>query len=83
MICRNETYDVFISYSRKDWRHAPNINSILRAKGLKSFFDWRNLSPVLPWVRALERAIGAAQGGDRADWATRARQYPTIRARPR
>jgi energy-coupling factor transporter ATP-binding protein EcfA2 len=57
----NETYDVFISYSRLDLRDAAELDSILRAKGLKSFFDRRSLSPGLPWVRALEQAIGAAK----------------------
>ena len=57
----SETYDVFISYSRLDSRDAAELDSILRAKGLKSFFDRRNLSPGLPWVRALEQAIGAAK----------------------
>jgi Novel STAND NTPase 1/TIR domain len=57
----NETYDVFVSYSRADWRHAADIDSVLRAKGLRSFFDRRNLAPGLPWVRALEQAIGAAK----------------------
>jgi hypothetical protein len=57
----NESYDVFISYSRLDSRHAADIDSILRANGLRSFFDRRNLSPGLPWVRALEQAIGAAK----------------------
>jgi len=57
----NESYDVFVSYSRLDSRHAMEIDSILRAKGLKSFFDRRNLSPGLPWVRALEQAICAAK----------------------
>ena len=57
----NETYDVFISYSRADWRHAAEIDSVLRAKGLRPFFDRRNLAPGLPWVRALEQAIGAAK----------------------
>ena len=57
----NEIYDVFVSYSRADWRHAAEIDSILRAKGLRSFFDRRNLAPGLPWVRALEQAIGAAK----------------------
>src|SRR5262249_61436033 len=56
-----ETYDVFVSYSRADWRHAADIDSSLRARGLKSFFDCRNLAPGLPWVRALEQAIGTAK----------------------
>ena len=57
----SENYDVFVSYSRADWRHATEIDSALRAKGLRSFFDRRNLAPGLPWVRALEQAIGAAK----------------------
>jgi WD40 repeat protein len=57
----NETYDGFVSYSRADWRHAEEIDSVLRAKGLRSFFDRRNLVPGLPWVRALEQAISAAK----------------------
>ena len=60
MTVANGTYDVFVSYSRVDWRHAAEIDSVLRAKGLRSFFDHRNLAPGLPWVRALEQAIGAA-----------------------
>jgi TPR repeat protein/energy-coupling factor transporter ATP-binding protein EcfA2 len=57
----SETYDVFVSYSRADGRHATEIDSVLRANGLSSFFDRRNLAPGLPWVRALEQAIGAAK----------------------
>jgi hypothetical protein len=61
MAVADETYDVFVSYSRADWRHAAEIDSVLRAKGLRSFFDRRNLAPGRPWVRALEQAIGAAK----------------------
>jgi energy-coupling factor transporter ATP-binding protein EcfA2 len=57
----NETYDVFVSYSRADFRHAAEIDSVLRDKGLKPFFDRRNLAPGLPWVQALEQAIGASK----------------------
>ena len=46
----DETYDVFVSYSRADGRHAADID-----------FDRRNLAAGLPWVRALEQAIGAAK----------------------
>jgi hypothetical protein len=49
----NESYDVFVSYARLDSRHATELDSILRAKGLKPFFDRRNLSPGLPWAGAL------------------------------
>jgi hypothetical protein len=57
----NQAHDVFVSYSRADGRHAAEIDAFLRAKGLTSFFDRRNLAPGLPWVRALEQAIGAAK----------------------
>jgi hypothetical protein len=57
----NETFDVFVSYSRADSRHAADIDRLLRANGLNSFFDRRKLDPGLPWVRALEKAIGAAK----------------------
>ena len=57
----NESYDVFVSYSRADWRQAADIDSALRANGLKSFFDRRNLAPGLRWVPALEKAIAAAK----------------------
>jgi energy-coupling factor transporter ATP-binding protein EcfA2 len=57
----DDTYDVFVSYSRADRRHATEIDSILRDKGLKTFFDRRNLAAGLPWVRALEQAIGGAK----------------------
>jgi energy-coupling factor transporter ATP-binding protein EcfA2 len=61
MTLENETYDVFVSYSRADWRQATEIDSVLRAKGLRPFFDRRNLTPGVPWVRALEQAITAAK----------------------
>ena len=54
----DDTYDVFVSYSRADGRHAAEIDSVLH-KGLKTFFDRRNLATGLPWVRVLEQAIGA------------------------
>jgi WD40 repeat protein/energy-coupling factor transporter ATP-binding protein EcfA2 len=57
----NATYDVFVSYSRADARHAMDIDSVLRSKGLRPFFDRRSLAPGLPWLKALEQAIGAAK----------------------
>ena len=56
-----DDYDVFISYSRADARFAADIDSVLRQKGLRTFFDHRNLATGLDWVRALEEAIGAAK----------------------
>jgi hypothetical protein len=57
----NATYDVFVSYSRADARHASDIDAALRSKGLRPFFDRRSLAPGLPWPKALEQAIGAAK----------------------
>jgi hypothetical protein len=45
----DDTYDVFVSYSRADGRHAAEIDSVLRDKGLKTFFDRRNLAAGVPW----------------------------------
>ena len=42
----------------RGWGHVAEIDSVLH-KGLKTFFDRRNLAMGLPWVRALEQAIGA------------------------
>jgi hypothetical protein len=57
----DEVYDVFVSYARWDWPHAADIVAALRARGLKSFFDRSSLPPGLPWVQALEQAIGASK----------------------
>jgi hypothetical protein len=61
LIVDTQAFDVFISYARVDERHAAEIDSVLRARGLSSFFDRRNLSPGLPWVRGLEKALNAAR----------------------
>jgi WD40 repeat protein/energy-coupling factor transporter ATP-binding protein EcfA2 len=58
----NEAFDVFISYARADGRHAAELDSFLREKGLTPFFDRRILAAGRPWVRALEQAINAAKG---------------------
>jgi hypothetical protein len=56
-----EAYDVFVSYARVDSGHAKDIDSVLRARGLSTFFDRRNLPPGLPWVREVEKALNAAR----------------------
>jgi hypothetical protein len=38
-----------------------DIDSLLKARGLTSFFDRHNLPPVLPWVRGLAKALNAAR----------------------
>jgi TIR domain len=57
----NEGFDVFISYSRADARHAREIDSLLRQNGLRTFFDRHSLTPGLRWVSDLEKAIGGAK----------------------
>ena len=71
----NETYDVFVSYSRADGRHAEEIASFLRAKDLKPFFDRRNLAPALPWLRGAGTGHWRGEGGDRVDRTAWAQQY--------
>jgi hypothetical protein len=61
MSAGNETYDAFISYSRADGRHAAQIDRLVRANGLKSFFVIRTWG--CPLVRALDVLIGAAKDG--------------------
>jgi ABC-type multidrug transport system fused ATPase/permease subunit len=56
-----ESYDAFISYARADARHAKEINALLCQNGVSTFFDNRNLISGLPWLTALEEAIGAAK----------------------
>jgi WD40 repeat protein len=57
----DEAYDAFISYATADWRHAADIDSVLRTRGLTPFFDRRNLLPGLPWVPGLEKALNASK----------------------
>jgi energy-coupling factor transporter ATP-binding protein EcfA2 len=54
-----ESCDVFISYARADVEHASAINTVLLEKRITTFFDREKLNPGLPWVHALEEAIGA------------------------
>jgi hypothetical protein len=67
----DDTYDVFVSYSRADGRHAADIDSVLCDKGLKIFFDRRGGS-------ALGSRAGTShrhrQGRDRVDQAAWARE---------
>jgi hypothetical protein len=57
----DNSFDVFVSYARADWRHAADIVAGLQARGLTFFFDRRDLPPGMPWVRELEKAINAAK----------------------
>jgi energy-coupling factor transporter ATP-binding protein EcfA2 len=54
-------YDVFVSYSPADRRHAAQIDSEVRARGLKTFFDRSEVVGGQRWLRALEQAIDASK----------------------
>ena len=56
-----DAYDVFISYARSDSDVAAELNGWLIAQGVSTFFDRSALHPGLPWVPALEEAIGRAR----------------------
>ncbi|RXT48567.1 toll/interleukin-1 receptor domain-containing protein [Bradyrhizobium betae] len=58
---RADHFDVFISYSRADSQHAADVERLLRGAALRTFFDRRELTPGLPWVRALEDAMGKSK----------------------
>jgi hypothetical protein len=51
----NDTYAVFVSYSRADGRHAAEIDSVLRDKGLNTFLTaviyWRACLGFASWKR--------------------------------
>jgi hypothetical protein len=57
----SEIYEVFISYSRADGRHAVELDSALRGNGLRPFFDRRGLVAGRPWLRELEQVINTAK----------------------
>src|SRR5262245_24066100 len=54
---RDDKFDVFLSYARSDGAAAAQLNSWLRARGVRAFFDRSDLRPGLRWVPALEDAI--------------------------
>ena len=54
-------YDVFLSYARTDAAPAQELAAQLRAHGLRTFFDRRELRPGLRWIAALEEAIGISR----------------------
>jgi hypothetical protein len=49
-----QAYDVFLSYNRSDEQAVRELRTLLHARGLRTFFDVRNLAGGLPWPMALE-----------------------------
>ncbi len=49
--------DIFISYSSLDRPWAVKLNQALQAKGVKTFFDDRDLEAGKPWNRQLATAL--------------------------
>jgi energy-coupling factor transporter ATP-binding protein EcfA2 len=54
-------YDVFLSYAHSDGAAAAELNGWLKEQKLSTFFDRSELRPGLPWVPALEEAIGRSK----------------------
>jgi hypothetical protein len=51
------SYNVFLSYAHADTAAAQQLEVWLRAQGLRTFFDRRELRAGLRWIAALEEAI--------------------------
>jgi energy-coupling factor transporter ATP-binding protein EcfA2 len=58
MLGNTASYNVFLSYAHSDAAPAQELDAWLRAQGLRTFFDRRELRPGLRWIAALEEAIG-------------------------
>jgi hypothetical protein len=54
------SYDVFLSYAHADAAPAQQLEAWLRAQGLRTFFDRSELAAGLPFLPALEDAIGSS-----------------------
>src|SRR4051794_71501 len=50
--------DVFLSYYNADRAAALELDEALRARGLSTFLDRRQLVSGLPWPEALEQGLG-------------------------
>jgi len=56
-----ETFDVFLSYNWRDADVVHGVANYLRQQGLKPFLDRWYLTPGLPWVPELERALAGCR----------------------
>lgn len=50
--------DIFLSYNSCDREAVLLVRGVLQQHGITTFFDRESLIPGLPWVDALERALG-------------------------
>ncbi|HYW48319.1 MAG TPA: TIR domain-containing protein [Bryobacteraceae bacterium] len=55
-----KTYDVFLSYNRKDLTLVQNLRQKLASANLKPFFDLRDLLPGGAWPEELQQALRAS-----------------------
>jgi WD40 repeat protein len=51
-------FDLFLSYHGADRQLVQELQTLLKARGLTTFLDRDNLVPGLPWLPALEQALG-------------------------
>lgn len=52
--------DIFLSYNRADTEAVAALRTLIRARGLGTFFDRDQLVAGLPWPEALEQALRKA-----------------------
>src|SRR5712691_2598934 len=52
--------DVFISYSRKDKSFVHRLDEALKSRGREAWVDWEGIRPTEEFMRAIYRAIEAA-----------------------
>lgn len=55
------TYDVFISYARKDKNFTQKLYSSLKDAGFVVWIDWEDISPGLDWQNAVIEGISASK----------------------
>ena len=71
-------YDVFLSYAHSDGAAATELNGWLVERGVSTFFDRNKLRLGIPWMTALEEAIGKLEGRRHPRRPAWDRQHPAI-----
>jgi hypothetical protein len=61
MSAGNETYDVFLSYSRADTAAAETLRARLEVAGLRAFLDRYGLPAGEPWQPSLEKQLASCR----------------------